>query len=172
MPIDGLTLRKYINPYFIETGSGRGRGIKKALIAGFPNIISIEIDPTLATKLQQYFIDVPNVTIINGDSTKILKDVIKDIDDHITFWLDAHYPEPYEKREDCALLHELDQIEYHVKHVPLILIDDRKYFEKHFRITEQEVRSKLLNIWQNFSIQYDNGPHPSYKDNIIVALPK
>ena len=43
MPSKKEIFQKYINNYFIETGSYLGDGIQQAIDAGFKNIISIEL---------------------------------------------------------------------------------------------------------------------------------
>ena len=43
MPIETNILKKFLNPYFIETGSHIGNGIQSAIDCGFDNIISIEL---------------------------------------------------------------------------------------------------------------------------------
>ena len=43
MPIDTNIMEKYMNDFFVETGSARGETISKALKAGFKEIFSVEL---------------------------------------------------------------------------------------------------------------------------------
>ena len=92
MPATIEQLSKYNNnKIFIETGSLIGDGIQRALDAGYEKVISIECHPGYYETSKERFKDNDKVEVILGDSSKDLYDIIKDIKEPITFWLDAHY---------------------------------------------------------------------------------
>lgn len=95
---------KYLNDYFVETGTYGGDGILKALNAGFKNIRSIEYDNNLFNGARRRFIKNQNIKIWNGSSEILLWDMIKDINTPITFWLDAHiYPPLFKWRKKLSI---------------------------------------------------------------------
>jgi len=104
---------KFPNHYFVETGTYQGNGLLYALLANFPEIYSLEIDTELATKAQDLFKSFKNVRIVCGDSSCILWKVIKDMNQSITFWLDAHNSSGTYLDKNTSLLDELEQIKLH-----------------------------------------------------------
>ena len=92
MPASSQQLSKYNNnKIFIETGALIGDGIQKALDAGYEKVISIECHQGYYEKSSDRFKGNDKVEVIYGDSSKDLFDIIEDINEPITFWLDAHY---------------------------------------------------------------------------------
>ena len=77
---------------FIETGTLYGHGILEAHRAGFYDIHSIEIEPTLAKKAKETFADYPYVSIYEGNSFNVLEEILPTINRDAFFWLDAHFP--------------------------------------------------------------------------------
>jgi len=133
MPATSNQLKKYNNnKVFVETGTLIGDGVRRAIHAGYKKIISIECHPEYYRKSKERFSDYDNIEIIFGDSSKILFDVIKDVDEPITFWLDAHYMwnDPNQKLEKhpgegyVPTHDELCQIKKHHIKNHTILIDD------------------------------------------------
>lgn len=77
---------------FIETGTLYGHGVLEAHKAGFYDIHSIEIEPTLAKKAKQKFATYPYITIYEGNSFNVLEEILPTINRDAVFWLDAHFP--------------------------------------------------------------------------------
>lgn len=77
---------------FIETGTLWGAGVDYALESGFKKIISIEINTQLADKAKEKYSNEPKVTIIEGSSPVVLRDILPSINAPVLFWLDAHFP--------------------------------------------------------------------------------
>jgi hypothetical protein len=77
---------------FIETGTLWRHGVDYAIESGFNKIISIEINEDLAEKAKEKYKNDDRVTIICGNSSKVLKDILTDIKEPVLFWLDAHFP--------------------------------------------------------------------------------
>ncbi len=79
-------------PYFVETGTLYGDGVKYAMKQGFEEIHSIEIEPTLYKQAKEKFKTFPQVFIHQGNSHEVLKKLLPKLKGNIIFWLDAHFP--------------------------------------------------------------------------------
>lgn len=122
-----------MNDVFIETGSFIGEGIQAALNLGFKHIHSIELSEKYYNICKKRFAQHPNVTIHLGDSGVILKNLIKDIDEGITFWLDGHYSSADTAcaQDYCSpIQQELETIRQYSHPDHVIMIDDMKDFTK------------------------------------------
>lgn len=160
------------NNYFVETGTFGGQGVTLALRANFKNIRTIELDNHLFNEAKKRFANVKNVTLYKGNSGEILFDIIKDIDEPITFWLDAHNGVYDPKGNNTPLLKELEEIgKHHIKN-HTILIDDmhccgRDLFDY---ITKEDIIKKIKEINPDYAITYiDGGQDAEYPNNIMVA---
>jgi hypothetical protein len=160
--------------YFVETGTYFGESVHKALNDGFQEVRSIEQDGYWAKVVRDNFAKRPNVKIYHGDSSKDLWDMIKDIDEPITFWLDAHiFPPRADGGKNCPLIEELEQIKQHPIKSHIILIDDMHCcgtaaFDF---MGKEHFIAKLLEINPNYQIRYvDGGGAGEYKDNVMVAI--
>lgn len=163
MPPGGFV--PFLNNYFVETGTYGGQGIYQALHAGFKHIRSIEIDTKWVNHSRKRFRGNSQVQIWLGDSGKILFDVIKDIDEPITFWLDGH-------GADTPLLQELEQIKHHPIKTHTILIDDLHCAGGPLFgfITIDMIVAKVKEVNPNYEITYiDGGDNREYPNNIMVA---
>ena len=87
---------------FVETGSYTGGGIATALDAGFKRVLSIEIQPSYHQMCKKKFNERKEVELILGDSALKLGEVIKGIDEPITFWLDG------QPLEEQTIVHQLE----------------------------------------------------------------
>jgi hypothetical protein len=82
--------KKFANPIFIETGSNWGFGIQQALDEGFPVVYSIEIVDELFAHCFTEFRKNKNVHLYFGDCVTILPEILNEVNEPATFWLDAH----------------------------------------------------------------------------------
>ena len=125
-------LKKHLNKYFIETGTARGEGIETAIECEFEQIISIEVNSVVYAKASERFVSRDDVLLILGDSGKVLPDVLLDIHDPITFWLDAHWSHGEcdlgPSIDKCPILQDIAAIGQHPVKNHTILIDDMRYF--------------------------------------------
>ncbi len=165
---------RFMNQYFVETGTYLGSGINFALRAGFPVIHSIEINPTFVANAKKHFKNNQNVHIWLGDSSLDLHLVIKDIDQPITFWLDGHCGSPRtDGGNNTPLMAELEQIRKHPIKNHTIIIDDMHccgtiLFDY---LTKEDIEHKILEINPNYVITFvDGGDQGEYKNNIMVAM--
>ena len=171
MPRNGF--KKFASTrYFIETGTHDGYSIDRALSAGFTFIHSIELDNKIVEGVIKRFKHNPYVHIWHGDSGSILYDVIADIDEPVTFWLDANSCSYNPTGENTPLLRELDEIKRHHIKTHTILIDDMhcagtRLFDF---ITKESIIAKIKEINPHYVIGYiPGGDDGEYPNNIMVA---
>lgn len=167
--------KQFPNRVMVETGTYRGDGIQLALDAGFDKIYSIDTDESARLFCVNRFNLAENpdkwIKLFTADSAEILLDVIEDIEEPITFWLDAHWqmlqgtepginPWPLQK--------ELEQINRHPIKNHSIMVDDMWYLS-HPYITgwqKTEIELWLYQINPNYKIEYFANP---VINNILVA---
>jgi FkbM family methyltransferase len=157
MPPNGFN--NFKSNYFVETGPYAGYSINQALDAGFKVIHGIELDSRAAGSTTRNFKDKSNVHIWHGDSGAILYEVIKDIDDRITFWLNTNNPSMNLNIEHTAILRELDQIKRHHIKTHTILIDSiRDHGNRTFDfISLDSIIAKIKEINPDYHISFMTG---------------
>ncbi len=113
----------------IETGTFHGDTIKAAF-PFFNEIISIEVDYALAKAAKLRFQGERKVTIIQGDSGREIKQVLKSLKTAAIFWLDGHYSGGVTGKADknTPIIDELTSILTHSVKDHVILIDDARCF--------------------------------------------
>jgi len=110
--------------HYIETGTYMGNGIKSVL-QNYNNIHSIELSEKWYNyNVEQFKMNV-NVSMYLGDSKKILPDLLNNINEPITIFLDAHYAGTPTALgdEETPLLFELEILKNR-KYDDIIIIDD------------------------------------------------
>jgi len=115
----------------IETGTYLGDMVD-AQLKNFDAIISIELSQDLHAKAQQRFARHRHVSIRQGDSGKVLHEIVPSLKNKTLFWLDGHYSAGFTAKgdRDCPIIEELDAIlASPLTHV--ILIDDAHCFTGH-----------------------------------------
>ena len=138
------TKREIINSYrmkyainqFVETGTFLGDTIE-FFKNSFAKLISIELAADLADRARKRFEKDEHVTIISGDSGKILKEMVKNFSEPMLFWLDGHYSSEFYLGEEFIKTARTD-IDTPIKEELLailssefghfILIDDARLF--------------------------------------------
>jgi len=145
---------------FIETGTYKGHGVKIALESGFDIVCSIEIDKKRYEENLLRFINNNNVFLYHGDSSDVLKEILDNIDEPCTFWLDAHYDYDGSTRgkELTPIVKELDIIQNHSVKNHVILIDDLRDFNrfKHYPGIPYTLK-KIKEINKDYTIEYLQG---------------
>lgn len=128
------TAKSYGIEHFVETGTWLGNMVE-AVKDHFETVTSIEICPTAAHNARERFKDDGNVTIICGDSAKILPTV--ELRGATLFWIDAHsqFGDAY---AGCPLEAEVAYLRrlagYKSDHIVLnhaLIIDDLDQLGKH-----------------------------------------
>lgn len=114
----------------VETGTYHGRMVA-AVRREFGKIITIELDEGLAQRTASRFARNKHITVLNGDSGKLLPQVLGDIQEPCLFWLDAHYSGEGTARaaEDSPVLREIGCILDNPIGGHVVLIDDAREFD-------------------------------------------
>jgi hypothetical protein len=137
---------------YIETGCYLGRGITKPIgckcsnafckcnpvntktlgvLDNYNTIYSIELVKKYYDLNTEQFKNYPNVNIIHGDSTEQLEKLLKNINEPVTVFLDAHWSGGDTGRldKDTPLLNELNILKNR-KYDDIIIIDDSRHIGK------------------------------------------
>lgn len=165
-------LKKYMSPYFFETGTANGAAVKLAIEMGFEKIFTIEIDESLHKENLKKFkehIESGRVFMFCGDTLKLMPEIVdKYIDKKCTFWLDAHQDFGPGGLKRCPLIDEIESIKQKSDLNHTMLIDDRRMFGTWWgeNISESLVISKIKELNNSYSITYEDG---YVKNDIICA---
>ncbi len=153
--------KEYELDTLVETGTYEGEMVE-AFKKEFKEIFSIELNPLLVEEARKRFSFFDNVNIIEGDSSKELPKILKQLTQPCLFWLDAHYSggETSKGKKETPILEELKLITKH-SNENVILIDDADNFGKGDYPSIQELRE---------IIEYDFTM--IIEDNIIQIFPK
>lgn len=141
-------------PTFVETGTFLGETSSFAASL-FSSVHTIELSPGLAQRAADRFARVPNVMVHQGDSGKVLRDLLPTIDAPCLFWLDGHFSGGITARgeTDTPILTELEAIAEHAAYPDAILIDDVRVFGTDDAYpTLEEVIARLRQINPAFRI--------------------
>lgn len=120
---------KYNCNILVETGTFRGEMVT-AQKNNFDHIYSIELSETLYTAAAKLFENDKNITIVQGDSGKVLPGIMKQIHQPALFWLDGHYSAGETARgdKDCPIYEEIDAIITGSPYQHILLVDDARLF--------------------------------------------
>jgi hypothetical protein len=123
---------------FIETGTYFGDTIEY-LKGHFLKLFSIELSEELAAMSAKRFQNENKISIVQGDSTQRLSDILQSIDVPCVFWLDGHYSSEFwagdkyittaKGEKETPVVEELKQISNHIIKNHIILIDDARLFK-------------------------------------------
>jgi len=161
--------QKYMNPVFIETGTYMGDGVQLALDAGFKKIYSIELTGELYEKCMERFKGNTAIHLIHGDSYLVLDDLLKLINEPITFWLDGHFAGPGTSmgKYESPLMQELEAIGRHSIKTHTLLIDDLRCWSlKNQGFNTKTIMNKCFQINHDYKFTFENG----YVHNDILAV--
>jgi len=113
----------------IETGTYLGDMVH-AMKKSFSRIVSFELDQTLATQARERFANDNHIEIVQGDSGKLLGEVLANINEPCLFWLDGHYSGGITAKGplETPIKNELTAILSHPVDGHVILIDDARCF--------------------------------------------
>lgn len=171
MPADFNFFKKFPNNYFIESGTYIGYGCEQARLAGFKNIISFEVNKEYYKQAKEKLKNYDNIKLYLGDTTRLLWDIIKNINDQITFWLDGHYFLPQDVPSSgkiSTILDEIDIIFRHPVKTHKILIDDIRLWNSDYGIKLEDVEKKIKSINSNYGFTKLTG-HETLPNDVFVA---
>lgn len=121
--------KKYSCTILIETGTYLGDMVE-AQKNTFKQIISIELGIDLYKKAQKRFRNYKHINIVQGDSGKVLGNILKKINEPAIFWLDGHYSADITAKgeKDCPIFEELGAVFSSTPLNHILLIDDARLF--------------------------------------------
>ncbi len=121
--------RLFDTQILVETGTYLGDMVY-AVRKTFKTIYSIELDEVLCRKAQERFAKFRHITILPGNSSEVLPEILTNIRESVLFWLDAHYSGSGTARADLEtpILQELRYILAQCALDCVILIDDARLF--------------------------------------------
>jgi hypothetical protein len=120
---------KYNIKILVETGTFLGDMVA-AQRKFFDKIYSIELDNNLWKDANHRFRKYPNISILHGDSGKLLQKVVPQLNQPAIFWLDGHYSGGItaKSEKNCPINEELNHIFESGVNGHIILIDDARCF--------------------------------------------
>jgi len=121
--------RAYQCRVFFETGTYLGDMIQ-AVKDDFRHIYSVELSERLYRQAQLRFKKDQHITLLQGDSGKVIRETLKQIQESCLFWLDAHYSGGITAKGDklSPILDEVILILKHSVRNHVVLIDDARIF--------------------------------------------
>ena len=129
-----IILEEYVNKYkpeiFIETGTYNGHMVL-SMLDKFEKVYSIELDEILYRKAKEKFSGYKHVKILQGESDKVLKQILPEVQSSCLFWLDAHFSGGNTAKADIEtpIMRELECIFNHpLVDNHILLIDDARCF--------------------------------------------
>lgn len=144
----------------IESGSWDGTFVE-SVRTKYDHVHTIEIIESLYNNCNERFKNVDNVTCHFGDSPAVLKEILKDINEPVIFWLDAHWQGHNQPEGTKApLLSELEVIKTHHIKTHTIMIDDVRLFST-YNTSKAEIENIIRSINPNYKIEYVNGHVPN-----------
>jgi hypothetical protein len=156
------TIRAYAKRYsleiLLETGTYLGDMVE-AMKGDFTTVLSIELDQKLYGRARQRFADHPHISIVQGDSGKLIAEILAAIDRPCLFWLDGHYSGDITTRAgiDTPIVEELRHIMSHPVAGHVILIDDGRLFVgKDGYPTMNELRSMIHERHPDWIIEFED----------------
>ncbi len=113
----------------VETGTCRGAMVSKCARA-FDKIFTIELDPVLARLAGSRLARFAHVHVRQGDSGRLLREILAIVREPCLFWLDAHWSGGDTAMGDTEtpLVEELQAIIDHGHPGHVVLIDDARMF--------------------------------------------
>jgi predicted O-methyltransferase YrrM len=124
------TVREYADLYglriLVETGTYYGEMVA-AMRSRFDQIYSVEFVPELARRAQKKFSRWPQIHILEGDSQRVIPELLRSLDRPALFWLDAgYYGWAGLQGDKQRLTTELEAILQHEVPGHIILMDDAR----------------------------------------------
>lgn len=121
----------------------------------FREIYSIELDEHRAQSARRKFASRTNIHVLQGDSAKVLPQLLSSLKEPCLFWLDGH-----DFDISTPIKQELDAIYKHPIRGHVLLIDDARWFDGRTQYpTMQQLREKTAHEYPGHTIEV--------KDDII-----
>lgn len=170
-----MTVKEFARRYeinaFIETGTYLGDMVG-AVKNSFQRVYSIELSFELCRKAERKFAKYSHVTIVEGDSSKVLPQLLNGVEERCLFWLDGHYSEGITARGDkeTPILEELRAIVDHPIKDHVILIDDARCFTGMNEYpTIEAIRALILSRYPDYVFRVENDIIRAHIDRKLVV---
>jgi hypothetical protein len=167
-PVKQMRLKEYAGKFgakvLVETGTFRGEMVE-AQRKNFERIYSIELSHELFTIAASKFSRYNHIKILEGDSSKMLKEIVPKLGQKAVFWLDGHYSGGVTAKGslNCPIFAEVDTI-FSDPSDHILVIDDAKDFKGADDYpTISELESYILSKRTNYIMDL--------RDNIITFFP-
>lgn len=151
-----LFAKRYHLDTLVETGTYMGDMVA-AMRHEFASIYSVELDAALHEKARRRFARDKNVHLYQGDSARVLPEIVRTLKGPALFWLDAHYSGGITARGDdetpiaAELMTILQSGQGHV-----MLIDDaRKFSGDGSYPTVEELRRRIKGTPYTLGVEAD-----------------
>jgi hypothetical protein len=143
---------------FVETGTFYG-DMLAALSGDFERLYSIELHKGLARRAMRRFAGDPKVSIMQGDSSDLLKPLLCSLARPAVLWLDGHYSGILTARgeTDTPIMREIDAVLRAGTPQDAVLIDDARLFGTDPAYpTVAEVEQRVLEVRPNWTVRVDD----------------
>jgi hypothetical protein len=152
-------------PNLVETGTFEGDMVE-AQRENYSRIVTIEMADSLCAAAKNRFAPYKHITVLHGDSGRVLPDALRLLTGPATFWLDGHYSggQTAGSDTDPPIIHELAMIAARNEPGDIVLIDDARLFgwrRGYPRIGT--IRNFAAKHWPNHGI--------SIESDVICILP-
>lgn len=116
---------------YIETGTYYGINLQEVMNE-YKQIFSIEIEKKWVEYNKEKFENKNNIQIVEGDSSVKLPELCTQIEEGVTFFLDAHYSGEGTgyKEKTSPIIKELESIFHRKNNKDIVVIDDSRLFGK------------------------------------------
>lgn len=148
---------KYGLKILVETGTYRGDMVY-AMRKDFDKIYSIELSTELHEAARRRFYGYDHIEILQGDSGRVIADLLPKLDQPTLFWLDGHYSAGMTARgeKDTPIFEELGHIFASKLTDYAIVIDDARLFGADPAYpTMEELKKFILAHRPNSDIEVD-----------------
>jgi hypothetical protein len=149
------TVRQYAKQYgirvFIETGTYLGDMVHSVKDL-FHEIYSIELSAELYERAKKKFFKYKHISILEGDSSKVLPQILNHVVEPCIFWLDGHWSGGITAKgeKETPIVAELNHVLGHSIKDHVILIDDARCFTgKNGYPTLAELRELISDRYPN-----------------------
>lgn len=142
---------------FVETGTFLGDTVEYFKMK-FDKLVSIELSAELASRAKERFAVDNNITIIEGDSSIVLKKIVNELLDPTLFWLDGHFSSSFfvkdefiqtaKGKKNTPIVEELEII-LTAKCHSIILVDDARLFTGREDYPSIRTIKSLVNKYSN-----------------------
>lgn len=169
-PVKRMVLSAYRERYgltqFIETGTHLGDTLAYIAQQASVHATSIELDDAYYRAAKQRFVAYSNVTVLQGDSGKVLPEQVRQLPAPALFWLDGHYSggDTGKGELDTPVSAELEAILDSPVKGHVILIDDARCFNGTLGYPHLD---QMLEI-----VRHKNTYHIEVSADIIRLTPK